>query len=102
MQSYAVTSKIIFVSVFPPLGCDIVTFLIPDGSENESSVFIRQRFLFTQIIMHDAFPMQNSLKQGAVLSLLLLYFALGYAARTIKENHEGINLKATLLTSDLC
>jgi Na+/H+-dicarboxylate symporter len=45
--------------------------------------------------MHDAFPMQNSLKQGDVLSLLLLYFALGFAIRTIKENHEGTNLKAT-------
>jgi len=36
--------------------------------------------------VHDAFPMQNSLKQGDVLSLLLLYFALGYARGAIKEN----------------
>jgi len=45
--------------------------------------------------MHDAFPMQKSLKQGDVLSLLLLYFASGYAIRSIKENHEWINSKAT-------
>jgi hypothetical protein len=45
--------------------------------------------------MHDAFPMHNSLKQGDVLSLLLLTFALGYAIRTVKENQVRIKLKAT-------
>jgi len=38
------------------------------------------------------FPIKNSLKQGDVLSPLILTFALKYAIRRVQMNQDGLNL----------
>jgi hypothetical protein len=60
-------------------------------------MYLNETYSRVQVHKHlcDTFPNRNGLKQGCVLSPLLLNFALQHAIRRVQVKHDGLKLNGT-------